>query len=60
MAEKIKWWMCCICIFIGMIGLMFCFEWRSLNEEILNLNKQVKQQSMLIDYLEQERMTNDR
>lgn len=54
MVEKIKWWMLCISIIIGMCGLFILFKVGSLNEEIISLNKQVEQQNMLIDYLEQE------
>ena len=54
MVEKIKWWMLCISLIIGVSGLFVGFKVRSLNEEIMSLNKQIEQQNILIDYLEKE------
>lgn len=54
MAEKIKWWMLFISICIGITGGVCLLDFARLRKEIDSLNQQVKQQNMLIDYLEQE------
>lgn len=54
MIEKIKWYVVLISVCIGVAGGVFCLDFYRLRNEIDNLNKQIEQKDMLIEFLNKE------
>lgn len=55
MIEKIKWYVVFISICIGIAGAYCSIEYSSLKNEISNLNRQIEQKDILIEFLKIEK-----